>query len=111
MLRSLSNLFNYLNSIIVDFNSSNIFRLVMDYWSLWCQGTGRDDDVVGTHHQGIGELADDIGEYFRRGLTLVEENIKLSIVQPLTSEMMILNRNVSGEMNEEDFLDYSWRHL
>ena len=34
----------------------------MENWGLGFQVTGRDDDVVGTLNQGIGEFANDIGQ-------------------------------------------------
>ena len=56
---------------------------------LRCEGTERQDDVVGTVNKGMLELADDIGEDLRVGHILVQEYIKLSIMEPLASEVMM----------------------
>ena len=61
----------------------------MENWGLGFQVTGRDDDVVGTLNQGIGEFADDIGQNFRGGHALVEEDIELGIMESLTSEVVM----------------------
>ena len=77
------------NSVIINFNSRYIFRLVMKNWGLGFQGTGRKDDVVGTVNQGMGEFANNTRENFRSGLGLMKEDIKLSIMETLASEMMM----------------------
>ena len=61
----------------------------MEDWGLGFQGTVRKDNVVGTINQGVGEFADDIGEDLRSGLTLVKEDIELSIMESLASEVVM----------------------
>ena len=43
----------------------------MQNWGLGCEGTEREDNVVGTLYEGVTELADDIGEDLRGGHILV----------------------------------------
>ena len=52
--------------------------------------TGRQDDVMGTLHEGMVELTDNIIQYFSWGnMGLVEENVQLGIIQAITSKVVV----------------------
>ena len=80
----------YLNPCILYFRSNYIFRDIPCNGGLRLERTGRDDNVVGTINQGMAELTDDILDCFHwTVLVLIEEDIKLGIIEPKTSEVMV----------------------
>ena len=53
------------NSNVFNFFSHNIFRRIKRYTCLVLERTGGEDDVVGTVHKGVPQLADNISELLR----------------------------------------------
>ena len=53
------------NSIVLNFFSHNIFRRIKRYTCLVLERTGGEDDVVGTVHKGVPQLADNISEFLQ----------------------------------------------
>ena len=69
----------------------------MEDRGLRCEGAGGENDIMGTVNKGVAELAYNFSQNFRGRFSLVQEDIELSIMEPLTSEVVMTRMiEVSG---------------
>ena len=69
----------------------------MEDRGLGCEGAGGENDIMGTVNKRMAELAYNSSQNFRWRFSLVQEDIELSIIEPLTSEVVMTRMiEVSG---------------
>ena len=89
------------HSIVDHFNSFDIFRQISGDTGTGLDLTGGDDDVVGAVNKRMLQFAEDISKNFRGVAGLVEEDVKLCIMEAKTHEVVV---TIVAKINRDEIV-------